>query len=104
MNAQSRGVEGRLVDLFKKWEEKEDCEPLPESFQRISHYKLKRCFSDVGVDRLRKDLASHLKRAIFQFLSTIYVSSTKSCQRNKRKRVLINDIEAAIRVNSRWII
>ena len=103
-NAQSRGVEGRLVDLFKKWEEKEDCEPLPESFQRISHYKLKRCFSDAGVDRLRKDLASHLKRAIFQFLSTIYVSSTKSCQRNKRKRVLIHDIEAAIRVNSRWII
>ena len=66
MNAQSRGVQGRLVDFFEKLAH-EEAEPLPESFLMISHYRLKKCSSDAGMKVLSKELDPQLKRAMFKF-------------------------------------
>ena len=64
----------------------EEAEPLPESFLEISHYRLKKCSLDAGIHKLRSSLDPQLKRAVF------YISATESTNRNKRKRVLRDDV------------
>ena len=64
----------------------EEAEPLPESFLEISHYRLKKCSLDAGIHKLCSSLDPQLKRAVF------YISATESTNRNKRKRVLRDDV------------